>query len=38
MLRELRSFPLLQGYRGTQSCDVGALEEVLLRVSALARR
>ncbi len=36
MLRELRSFPLLNGYRGTPPCDVGALEDVLLRVSALA--
>jgi acetyl coenzyme A synthetase (ADP forming)-like protein len=36
MLRELRSFPLLEGYRGAPRCDVGALEDVLLRVSALA--
>jgi acyl-CoA synthetase (NDP forming) len=36
MLRELRSFPLLEGYRGGPTCDVAALEEVLLRISALA--
>jgi len=36
MLRELRSFPLLEGYRGTPRCDIAALEDVLLRVSALA--
>ena len=36
MVRELRSFPLLDGYRGAPVCDVGALYDVLLRVSALA--
>jgi acyl-CoA synthetase (NDP forming) len=36
MLRDLRSFPLLNGYRGTPACDIGALEDVLLKVSALA--
>src|ERR1051326_5437036 len=35
MLRELRSFPLLEGYRGSQASDSAALEDVLLRVSAL---
>jgi acetate---CoA ligase (ADP-forming) len=35
MLRSLRSFPLLDGYRGAPACDVGALEDVLLRLSAL---
>jgi acetate---CoA ligase (ADP-forming) len=35
MLRELRSFPLLEGYRGSQESDIAALEDVLLRVSAL---
>ena len=38
MLRELRSFPLLEGYRGAPRCDVGALEDVLLRISALAEQ
>ena len=36
MLRELRSFPLLEGYRGAPRCDVDALEDVLLRIGALA--
>jgi acetate---CoA ligase (ADP-forming) len=34
-LRALRMFPLLEGYRGAPPCDVPALEELLLRVSAL---
>ena len=36
MVRELRSFPLLAGYRGAQPCDVAALENILLRIAALA--
>jgi acyl-CoA synthetase (NDP forming)/RimJ/RimL family protein N-acetyltransferase len=36
MVRGLRTFPLLDGYRGAPVCDVGALEDVLLRLSALA--
>jgi acyl-CoA synthetase (NDP forming) len=36
MIRELRSFPLLEGYRGAPPGDVAALEDILLRVSALA--
>jgi acetyl coenzyme A synthetase (ADP forming)-like protein len=35
MLRALRTFPLLEGYRGAPSCDVAAIEDVLLRVSAM---
>jgi hypothetical protein len=35
MLRQLRSFPLLTGYRDAVPCTVAALEQVLLRVSAL---
>jgi acyl-CoA synthetase (NDP forming) len=35
MLRSLRTFPLLDGYRGAEPCDVAAIEDVLLRVSAL---
>jgi len=35
MLRSLRTFPLLEGYRGTPVCDVAAVEDVLLRLSAL---
>jgi acyl-CoA synthetase (NDP forming) len=35
MIRALKTFPLLDGYRGAQRADVGALEDVLLRTSAL---
>jgi acyl-CoA synthetase (NDP forming)/GNAT superfamily N-acetyltransferase len=35
MVRSLKTFPLLDGYRGTPRCDVGAVEEVLLRVGAM---
>jgi acetyl coenzyme A synthetase (ADP forming)-like protein len=35
MLRELRSFPLLDGYRGAPRCDLEAIEDLLLRMSAL---
>jgi acyl-CoA synthetase (NDP forming) len=36
MLRELRSYPLLTGYRGRPACDRAALEDVLVRVGAMA--
>ena len=36
MVRSLKTFPLLDGYRGAPRADVAALEEVILRVSALA--
>jgi acyl-CoA synthetase (NDP forming) len=35
MIRSLATFPLLEGYRGAPKADVGALENVLLRLSAL---
>jgi acyl-CoA synthetase (NDP forming) len=35
LLRGLRTFPLLDGYRGAPRCDVAAVEEMLLRLSAL---
>ena len=35
MLRSLASYPLLQGYRDTPQTDVAAVEEVLLRISAM---
>jgi acetate---CoA ligase (ADP-forming) len=35
MLRSLRTFPLLDGYRGALRCDLAAIEDVLLRVSAM---
>jgi acyl-CoA synthetase (NDP forming)/RimJ/RimL family protein N-acetyltransferase len=36
MVRELRTFPLLDGFRGAPPCDVAAVEDVLLRLSAMA--
>jgi acyl-CoA synthetase (NDP forming) len=36
MLRALRTFPLLDGYRGRPRADLAAVEDVVLRVSALA--
>jgi acetyl coenzyme A synthetase (ADP forming)-like protein len=35
MIRSLRSFPLLDGYRGAERCAVTAVEDVILRVSAM---
>jgi acyl-CoA synthetase (NDP forming) len=35
MVRSLKTFPLLEGYRGSQPVEVAAIEELLLRVSAL---
>jgi acetate---CoA ligase (ADP-forming) len=36
MLRELHSFPRLDGYRGEPRCDIDGLENILVRISALA--
>jgi acyl-CoA synthetase (NDP forming) len=36
MLRALRTFPLLEGYRGTPRADVASLEDILVRIAALA--
>jgi len=36
MVRALRTFPLLDGYRGAPRADVAALEDVVARVGALA--
>lgn len=36
MVRSIRGAPLLFGHRGAPACDVGAVEEVLLRVARLA--
>ena len=36
MVRELSTFPLLDGYRGAPVADVAALEDVLARIAALA--
>ena len=35
MIRELKTYPLLTGFRGSAATDVAALEEGLLRVSAM---
>jgi acetyl coenzyme A synthetase (ADP forming)-like protein len=35
MVREVRGHPLLEGYRGQPPGDIGALEDVLMRVSRL---
>ena len=36
MLRSLATFPLLDGFRGAPPKDVGALEDTILRISAMA--
>ena len=36
MVRSLATFPLLDGFRGASKKNVAALEDVVLRVSALA--
>jgi acyl-CoA synthetase (NDP forming) len=33
MIREIKGFPLLQGYRGSEPVDVDNLESMLLKVS-----
>jgi len=38
MLRSLRTFPLLDGFRGAPKCDVPAVEDALLRLSAMVER
>lgn len=35
MVRSIKGFPLLQGWRGSSPADVAALEELLLRVSCM---
>ena len=35
MIRALRTFPLLDGYRGAPRCNVDAIEDVLLRLSVM---
>ncbi len=36
LVRSIRSWPILQGHRGQPGADVAALEDLLLRLSALA--
>jgi len=35
MIRSLKTYPLLTGFRGAAPCDVGALEDGLLRLSTM---
>ena len=35
MIRNLKTYPLLTGFRGAPACDVAALEDALLRVSEM---
>ena len=35
MVRSLRTFPMLEGFRGAPTADVAALEDVILRIGAL---
>jgi len=36
MISGLKTYPLLTGFRGAPTCDVAALEDGLLRLSAMA--
>ena len=36
MIREIKGFPVLEGYRGAGPADLGALESILLSLSAFA--
>jgi acetate---CoA ligase (ADP-forming) subunit beta len=38
MIKEMKSFPLLEGYRGSESASIEALEDMLLKVSELAAK
>jgi acetyltransferase len=37
MIRSLKSYPLLTGFRGTQPVDLGMIEDTILRVSRLVK-
>jgi acyl-CoA synthetase (NDP forming) len=36
MIRDIKGFPVLEGYRGQEPADLEALERILLRLSAFA--
>jgi acyl-CoA synthetase (NDP forming) len=38
MVREIKGFPLLQGYRGSEPVDIGNLENILLKVSEFVEK
>ena len=33
MIKEIKGYPILQGYRGSEPADIGALEELIVKVS-----
>ncbi|HET6615791.1 MAG TPA: acetate--CoA ligase family protein, partial [Dehalococcoidia bacterium] len=34
VIHEIKGYPLLEGYRGSEAADIGKLEELLLKVSS----
>ena len=38
MIREIKGYPLLQGYRGQEPVDVSHLEELVLKVSSFVEQ
>ena len=38
MIREIKGYPLLQGYRGQEPADIPCLEEMIVKVSELAEK
>jgi acyl-CoA synthetase (NDP forming) len=38
MIREIRGYPLLEGYRGQEAVDIACLEEWLLKISAFVEK
>jgi acyl-CoA synthetase (NDP forming) len=38
MIKEIKGYPLLQGYRGHEAADLPSLEDILLKVSDLVER
>jgi acetate---CoA ligase (ADP-forming) subunit beta len=38
MIKEIKAYPLLKGFRGSEPVDIAALEEIILKVAALAER
>jgi acetyl-CoA synthetase (ADP-forming) len=35
MIREIKGYPLLEGYRGKESANISALVEIILKISKL---
>ena len=38
MIREVKGYPVLTGYRGTKAVDISALEDILLKLSDLSQK